>query len=150
GARLILGQALHGALLVIGSVARATPGARRGRCYTLRAMAAGTGLGTEKPWNVAAFADGRGAPSVFHVPEDVFAAYAAERLPRAGAEPKLADLSLACACARGDARALAVFDATVLREVPRYVAHVDASPAFADDVCQRLRERLFVANPPKI
>jgi RNA polymerase sigma-70 factor (ECF subfamily) len=62
----------------------------------------------------------------------------------------LPDLYLACACARGDARAIALFDERVLGEVPRYVVHVSASRSFSDEVCQRLRERLFVGESRKI
>jgi RNA polymerase sigma-70 factor (ECF subfamily) len=57
------------------------------------------------------------------------------------------DLYLACGCALGDAAAVAAFDASVLSQVGAFVARVDASPAFADEVRQVLRERLLVARP---
>jgi RNA polymerase sigma-70 factor (ECF subfamily) len=53
------------------------------------------------------------------------------------------DLFLACACARGLPAALASFDA-LLDAVPGWVRRVDDSPDFADEVRQRLRERLLV------
>jgi RNA polymerase sigma-70 factor (ECF subfamily) len=55
------------------------------------------------------------------------------------------DLYLACACARGLPAALAAFDA-LLNDVSVWVRRVDASPDFADEVRQRLRERLLL--PP--
>ena len=72
-----------------------------------------------------------------------FVAWLADRTP--GRPPALedaldmlalADLYLACACATGDARALAAFDATFLAGDRRT----------SDDVKQRARERLFVGE----
>jgi RNA polymerase sigma-70 factor (ECF subfamily) len=73
----------------------------------------------------------------------------------AGAEEPVSDvhwedLYLACACLAGQPSAYALLDARVLAEVGRYVAQIDPSPAFADEVRQRLRERLLVGQPPKI
>jgi RNA polymerase sigma-70 factor, ECF subfamily len=56
------------------------------------------------------------------------------------------DLYLALGCLRADARALAAFERTHLREVGAFVAHLDRSPAFADEVRQALRERLFTGK----
>lgn len=56
------------------------------------------------------------------------------------------DLALARACAEGDKRALAAFERKYLSKVPTYVARIDRSEAFADEVCQRLREKLFVRS----
>jgi RNA polymerase sigma-70 factor (ECF subfamily) len=50
---------------------------------------------------------------------------------------RLADLALTCACAAGDARALAAFDA----------AFIARAPGVSDDVKQALRAKLFVAEP---
>lgn len=77
-------------------------------------------------------------------------AYVAARLPEgeeaaaAVASMHLSDLYLACACLRGDARAMKAFDAHFLREVAQFVAQIDRSPAFVDEVRQQLREKLFV------
>lgn len=63
------------------------------------------------------------------------------------------DLYLACACAQGDAQALAAFDEQILREVPRYVLHIVRGADFGDAVRQELRDKLFVAGPegrPKV
>jgi RNA polymerase sigma-70 factor (ECF subfamily) len=57
------------------------------------------------------------------------------------------DVYLAAALERGDRRAVAVFETELVPEVARYVARIDASPAFADDVAQLLRERVLVARP---
>jgi RNA polymerase sigma-70 factor (ECF subfamily) len=56
------------------------------------------------------------------------------------------DLYLACACLDGLPRALAAFDACHLGTVARQLARIDRSPWFADEVRQRLRERLLVGD----
>src|SRR6266540_1338956 len=48
----------------------------------------------------------------------------------------VADLYLACACARGVSAAVAAFARTILREVDAHVAGLDGSAAFADEVRQ--------------
>jgi RNA polymerase sigma-70 factor (ECF subfamily) len=55
------------------------------------------------------------------------------------------DLYLACACARGDAAAIAIFERQFLREVPAYIARTTTSPEVVDEVLQRVRERLLVS-----
>lgn len=64
-----------------------------------------------------------------------------------------ADLHLACACARGEPAALAIFEAELLPLVARYLARAQRSPAFAEEVLQTFRVRLLVgdeAQPPRI
>lgn len=56
------------------------------------------------------------------------------------------DLYLACACARGHSRALASFDSAILVRVPAFIAKIDASSSFADEVRQVLRERFLCAS----
>jgi RNA polymerase sigma-70 factor (ECF subfamily) len=63
------------------------------------------------------------------------------------------DLYLACACAEGDARALAIFEARHLALVPAFLARQRLARDVVDEVKQRTRDRLFVADgdrPPKI
>jgi RNA polymerase sigma-70 factor (ECF subfamily) len=64
-----------------------------------------------------------------------------------------ADLLLARACLQGDPRALRDFEARHFPEVADFIARVDPTPAFAEEVRQTLRDELFVAKgtkPPKI
>jgi len=56
------------------------------------------------------------------------------------------DLYLACACARGDAEALRRFEEEVLPRVGGALRRLDPSAAFADEVRQILRQRLFVTG----
>lgn len=56
------------------------------------------------------------------------------------------DLFLARACAAGDRAALAHFEREHLRAVGAFVAGIDPAPAFADEVGQRLAERLFAGG----
>ncbi len=63
------------------------------------------------------------------------------------------DLFLACACSRGDPRALREFERLYIAQVATYVARVDASPAFVDEVRQFLRIRLLIGDgegPPRV
>lgn len=86
------------------------------------------------------------------VDEARFAAHVAARLGDDGV-PCVEDLYLACACLDGQPQALAEFDARYLSGVAHHLRRLDRSPAFADEVRQRLRERLFVPSegePPRL
>jgi RNA polymerase sigma-70 factor (ECF subfamily) len=75
----------------------------------------------------------------------VFEAYVRARGPAAdGATLQAGELFLVCACAEGDARALAEFEGQYLSRVGAFLAGSNATAAFADEVRQRIRERLFV------
>jgi RNA polymerase sigma-70 factor, ECF subfamily len=84
--------------------------------------------------------------------DDAFVAHLAARLPPATemseriAAAHVADLYLACACAAGRPVAIARFEERVLPEVRRALARVDPSAAFADEIHQRLRQKLLVAE----
>jgi RNA polymerase sigma-70 factor (ECF subfamily) len=72
-----------------------------------------------------------------------FAAYVREKAADVPVdELHVADLFLACACVRGDRRAWNELARRYLVRVPEYVARVDRSPAFADEIRQRLAVRL--------
>jgi RNA polymerase sigma-70 factor (ECF subfamily) len=90
-------------------------------------------------------------PGVNVAPER-FAQHLVVRLPPHGdlARLHVSDLYLACACADGDAGALALFERQFLARVGDAVARVDSSRAFIDEVRQRLRERLLVGPTAKI
>jgi RNA polymerase sigma-70 factor (ECF subfamily) len=57
---------------------------------------------------------------------------------------RTSDLLLARACADGESHALAIFERDHMRLVPAFVAHLDRSTSFADEVKQTLREKLLV------
>jgi RNA polymerase sigma-70 factor (ECF subfamily) len=97
------------------------------------------------PRIAALVARARGAWPALAVDDARFAAYLAVRL---GDDDGLyvEDLYLACACVDQLPRALAAFDDRYLTIVPRYLVRLDRSPSFADEVRQRLRERLFLAS----
>jgi RNA polymerase sigma-70 factor (ECF subfamily) len=93
------------------------------------------------------------------VPPESFARWLAERvttgvaLAAAVDAMQTADLYLACALAAASPQAITIFEGRFLPDVARYIAHLDSSPGFADEVRQRLRERLLVAatgDPPRI
>lgn len=62
----------------------------------------------------------------------------------------IADLVLACACAQGDASALAHFDTTYRADIVGALSRLRADRDFVDEVTQRVREKLFVGEHPKI
>lgn len=57
-----------------------------------------------------------------------------------------AGLLLACACAKGDRRALAHFEATHLPQISRLLSHRLGRSADIDEVMQGLRTKLFVGS----
>ena len=68
-------------------------------------------------------------------------------------EATAGEMYLACACSRGDAAALASFEAHYLSAVTGAVAHMKLAAAMVDDVRQQVREKLLVTKPgarPKI
>jgi RNA polymerase sigma-70 factor (ECF subfamily) len=93
------------------------------------------------------------------VGETEFSSYVTERMDSAkaaGAHAPLrtADLYLACACARGDAAALAAFERAFFAEIPRAMKRARAGrlPP-VDELTQVVRHKLFVADAgarPKI
>ncbi|HEX8953891.1 MAG TPA: transcriptional regulator, partial [Polyangia bacterium] len=98
------------------------------------------------PAIAALVARGRAAWPELAVDDARFAAYVASRLGDDGDELYVEDLYLACACVDRLPRALAIFEARHLTVVPRHLSRLDRSPAFVDEVRQRLRERLFVGS----
>lgn len=65
----------------------------------------------------------------------------------------VADLYLAYAASRGDGAALAALDALIVRATQSAVARFRRSSAFADEVCQAVREALLLVRdggPPRI
>jgi RNA polymerase sigma-70 factor (ECF subfamily) len=70
--------------------------------------------------------------------------------PEAFGELYWEDLYVAFACLSGSRAAHQLVDTRVLVDVPRYVSQIESSAAFADEVRQRMRERLFAGPAPKI
>jgi RNA polymerase sigma-70 factor (ECF subfamily) len=86
------------------------------------------------------------------VPADAFAAYVAERIPadtsplEAIGQLHLSDLYLACGCARGDAKALAAFDAHCLGQLDRLLAGMGVDADVSAEVKQDIRSRVLVGD----
>lgn len=89
---------------------------------------------------------GRAAWPATTVSFAAFAAYVAARAPDPERLARLhaADLYLACACAAGDAGAIAAFEAQYLAPLPAQVARTGVTADAAAEVVQALRARLFV------
>lgn len=110
------------------------PLARESSPVRLRELLAGAGA----PW-----------PGV-HIPDEVFAAWVAERLPAdadadaALAKLRVSDLYLACACARGDEAALRAIEAGPLVEIAGAVGRMNLGEVRTQDVMQTVRRILFV------
>jgi RNA polymerase sigma-70 factor, ECF subfamily len=60
------------------------------------------------------------------------------------------DLALATACAQGDAKAIAAFEATYGPVIRAVTARFAKDPSHADELRQLVRERLLVGAPPRI
>lgn len=86
-----------------------------------------------------------------HLAAERFAAYLGTRCPSAAGLAGLCvdDLYLACACAAGAPEALRAFDRCYIDRVDGFVRRFDSSRAFADEVRQILRRKLFLAEPPR-
>jgi RNA polymerase sigma-70 factor (ECF subfamily) len=101
----------------------------------------------------SALASAEAAGPGLALPAADFVAWLAEKLPvEAPIEASLAalctdDLYLACACASGDPRALALFDRHYLAVVERAVTRRGASPTQTADLQQVVRERLLLPRP---
>jgi len=78
---------------------------------------------------------------------EVFAEHLRSRLEAEGLDdPKalqIDDLFLACACVHGDAEAWRELEKQHLSRIPEFVARIDPQPSFADEVRQRLCEKLL-------
>ena len=78
---------------------------------------------------------------------DGFVAHAEACRARGARVEHLGDLFLAWAAARGDAAAVRRFGLTVLPDIEVAARRVDGSPAFVDEVRQRVEVRLLVPSP---
>jgi RNA polymerase sigma-70 factor (ECF subfamily) len=85
---------------------------------------------------------------------DIDPAVYADYLASREAGPCTADLYLACACSRGDTRALAAFDARVLSVIDPALGKLGIGADVVGEVKQRLRTSLLVGDgegsPPRI
>ncbi|WP_272459392.1 sigma-70 family RNA polymerase sigma factor [Polyangium jinanense] len=78
---------------------------------------------------------------------EAFMAYLRERTGEDGAEVAHAsDLFLACACLRGDPRAIAFFEAHFLAQVPAFLSRVENDKATIPELLQALREKLLLPS----
>jgi RNA polymerase sigma-70 factor (ECF subfamily) len=101
---------------------------------------------------------GRAAHRDIDLDDAVFAAYlgrcgAAVELGGDGAGVHAEDLYLCCAALRGSSPAVERLRATNRPVLAGYLRHVDASPAFVDEIEQRLWDTLLVGTveaPPKL
>ena len=74
----------------------------------------------------------------------------AERCGVSAPSPEaLAELVLASRCSAGDPTGLALFDAHYLDAVPAALAHMKLGPAQVDEIRQRVRTKLLVAEPER-
>jgi RNA polymerase sigma-70 factor (ECF subfamily) len=67
-------------------------------------------------------------------------------LPRALSSSPCTDLYLACACARGDAAAIAIFDRTLLRDVTAALSRIDLRSTTLEDLRDHIRHRILVGE----
>jgi RNA polymerase sigma-70 factor (ECF subfamily) len=106
----------------------------------------------------ARFHQARAAWPGVHVALDVFARAVRDRLPTSDAPADLLRalstlhaeaLYLTTACARGDDRALAAFEAAYFAVCDGALARMSRDESFAHEIKQRVRARLFAPSPPR-
>jgi RNA polymerase sigma-70 factor (ECF subfamily) len=101
-------------------------------------------------------AAGRLAWPTVALEDEVFVNHLAAHLPTTGdltpalAKLRGADLYLACACTQGLAPAITAFEQRYMSRVAEWIAGIDQSSDFVDEVRQRLRERLLVGPRPRV
>jgi RNA polymerase sigma-70 factor (ECF subfamily) len=61
-----------------------------------------------------------------------------------------ADVLLVVACVKGVTRAINALDCTIRERVPVYLKRIDRNTEFANEMCQRLQERLLRGEPPRL
>lgn len=91
-------------------------------------------------------------PGVELAPER-FMAWLAPRVKGDLGAVRTPDLYLSCACLAGDPLALQALDTRIIARLDKAVEGVDAARDFVDEVRQRVRERLLVADgatPPRL
>jgi RNA polymerase sigma-70 factor, ECF subfamily len=84
------------------------------------------------------------------VAEDVLAAHIDARRERGARLDHVGELVLACAAGRGDAAAVRELERLIAPDVEAAARRVDREPAFADEVRQVLRVRLFVRDGERV
>ena len=98
-----------------------------------------------------AFEAGRKAWPGLALAPDAFAGWVAERaIELEPLRTRGAELYLAAACARGDERAVQLFDRAFLQPLPPTVARTALSAEQLDELRQRLRVRLLTGAQPRI
>jgi RNA polymerase sigma-70 factor, ECF subfamily len=63
---------------------------------------------------------------------------------------RLPELLLACACAHRDRAAIDHFERTYFKEIDAAVSRFDSLPITAEDVRQRIRDKLYLHDPPAL
>jgi RNA polymerase sigma-70 factor, ECF subfamily len=91
------------------------------------------------------------------LPDDIFLEHVMTKLAASagspGADPdrvRLPELLLACACAHRDPAAIAHFERTYFAEVDLAARRFDSLPLTIEDVRQRVREKLYLHDPPAL
>jgi len=100
----------------------------------------------------AAISIARAAHPALDLDPKEFARYLGEKVGRTDdavrslAELRPGDLALTFACAQGDRQAMEILDREVIHTAARVTSRIDATATFIDEVRQRLRERLLLAE----
>ena len=86
------------------------------------------------------------------VPTDEFVSFLVDRLPAGsvGEDARAPDLYLACACRRGDPRAIAAFQETYFGEIDAAARRAGAGQAIGGDARQNLARILFTGASPAV
>ncbi len=92
--------------------------------------------------------EGRRAWPALSVTPEELEAFVARRDPTE--PPPAADLYLVCACMLARPGAIDALEKAVLAQVPGWVARIDPSPDFGDEVAQAVRALLLTGDAPRL
>jgi RNA polymerase sigma-70 factor (ECF subfamily) len=98
---------------------------------------------------VVSYESARAVWPAVDVPPELFAEFLAARGLSRDTE-NASDLYLACACAHGVPRAVEAFEHTHMVCIPSFIGKLNPTEEFIKELAQIIREKIFVARPPRI
>ena len=102
-------------------------------------------------WIVAGLAAARAQWPAVAVADHVIASHVEQKWTATHfAKLRLPELFLACACAHRDPAAIALFEGAYFSEIDTVVSRFPSLPLTNDDIRQKLRESLYLRDPPAL
>jgi len=108
-------------------------------------------LALDRRWILEGLTAARSRWPAVAVADDVVSSHVEQKW-RAAAFSRLrfSELFIACACAQKDPAAIAVFEGSYFPEIDAIVSRFSSLPVTVDDVRQRIRESVYLRDPPAL